>query len=166
LLLAAGALAAVALLASCDHESTAPVIKVLTCQQLMQPLVDALWGHDRQTAESKLALPLTVVHQQYDVTDSEPPYTLGAVQTSTLGAIDEATTLLGTLASQAGEKDGDLVPRPRDSEDTSWDKAFVESARAGDLRRCAITLAVGDTEHVLIAGFEGSGTKIRALYWN
>lgn len=132
----------------------------------MQPFTDALWGGKPKAAEGKLALPLTVVQQQYEPGDSDVPYVLGSAQTSTINDQADAADLFATLAARVSAKDDDLVPRPRVSEGTSWDATFVEKAGAGDLRRCVITLAVGDTEHVLIAGFDSSGEQIRALYWN
>ena len=143
-----------------------PKFTATSCEQLMQPFTDALWGRRLQAVEGKLALPLTVVQQQYEPGASDVPYVLGSAQTSTINAQADAAKLLATLAARVSAKDDDLVPRPRVSEDTSWDATFVEKAGAGDLRRCVITLAVGDTEHVLIAGFDSSGEQIRALYWN
>ena len=145
---------------------TPPASTAAACEQLMQPLTDALWGRRPQAVEDKLALPLTVVQQQYEPGDSDVAYVLGSAQTSTINAQADAAKLLATLAARVSAKDGDLVPRPRVSEDTSWDATFVDKAGAGDLHRCVITLAVGDTEHVLIAGFDSSDEQIRALYWN
>ncbi len=77
------------------------------------------------------------------------------------------TNLLTRLATRVSPRDGDLVPRPRDSAGTSWDATFNTAARADELRRCVITMAVGDTEHVLIVAFDAtSDRKAKALYWN
>lgn len=157
---------ALVLLASCDANVPAPTPDAASCERLMAPFVDALWKGETESVEGKLTLPLTAVEQRYELRESDPPYVLGPARTSTVDTRDDAAKLLATLAARVSARDDDLVPRPRDSNGTSWDAAFVGNAGAGNLRRCVITLAVGDTEHVLIAGFDSAGGKVRALYWN
>jgi hypothetical protein len=167
-------LLALLLLAGCQPKSPEPVAAPppppttasTSCEQLMQPFADALWDNNPQGVMSKLAVPVVVIHQGYEPGEESDAYELGPVQTSKLNTPDQGAKLFAMLAMLVSPKDGDLVPRPRESEDTSWDNTFVAEARAGDMRRCVLTMAVGDAEHVLIAGFDSSGNKIHALYWN
>jgi hypothetical protein len=166
-------LVALLLVAGCQPKSPEPAAAAppppanasTSCEQLMQPFADALWDKKPQGVVSKLAVPVVVIHQGYEPGESDA-YELGPVQTSKLNTPDQGANLLAMLAMLVSPKDGDLVPRPRDSEDTSWDETFVKEARAENMRRCVLTMAVGDTEHVLIAGFDSSGNEIHALYWN
>jgi hypothetical protein len=145
-----------------NAESASPA-----CSELMQPFVDALWDGNAVRAEARIATPLNVVHQEIEPGEGDPPYELASPQTIQVSTQTEVTELLSKLATRVSPRDGDLVPRPRDSAGTSWDATFNTAAHTDQMRRCVITMAVGDTEHVLIVAFDAtSDGKARALYWN
>jgi hypothetical protein len=138
----------------------------LDCAQLMQPVIDALWGAKPAALESRFAPKVVVVEQKYELVESDPPYQLGPAQSRALTDKAQLATLVKELAARAGERDDDLIPNPREALSTDWSSALAGSMPFSDARLCAITLEIGDVEHVLVAALDKDKDSITGLYTN
>ncbi len=136
------------------------------CARLMQPMIDALWDGKTAGLESRVDARLVVVEQRYELTESDPTYVLGPAQSRAITDKAQLATLVGELAARAGERDGDLIPNPRDAAGTEWEATLAGFVPIADADRCAITLEIGDAEHVLVAALDKASASIKGIYAN
>lgn len=136
------------------------------CSELMKPMIAALWESSPEAFEEKFGTTVVLVKQSWDLGGGATPYVLGPPQTTEITDRGEFASLVETLTARAGERDDESIPNVRAAAGTDWDATFVKEAGVSDAQRCALTVDIGDVEHVLLAAFAGETDELKALYYN